>query len=392
MDSSSSNTIGDLIIPLEDIVSATNNFSDENLIRRGGFGKVYKGQLRRSGQLIDIVARRLDPKYRKGEKEFFMEVEVLSTLKHENLATLIGFCDDKGEMIIINKLEPRGSLDKYLRDPTLTWMRRLEICVGVADALSYIHYDKGRDFSIIHRNIKSSKVLLDDKWKPKLSGFELSMKNTTARRHRLLSDDLCGTIGYIDPTYEKTGGVNHKSDVYSFGVVLFEVLCGRRAFNNTRSEGLSAQLDHVVVGNSDTMVDRPPELATDGVSDVDMRMFTLLPSSRFHYEERLGHLRIPDEQLLAPLAISHYEEKTLYDLIDPDLWKQMDPVSFSVFSKTAYDCLKEQRSDRPNIDEIVIRLREALDLQRKREKSGIPNEHSQVAGEVEGTLTNRLEN
>ncbi|KAL7618475.1 hypothetical protein Lser_V15G01734 [Lactuca serriola] len=543
--SSSYNQFIHLQIPLEEIQSATNSFSDENLIRRGGFGKVYKGQLLRDGQHIDIVARRLDPAYRQGKKEFLMEITLLSVLKHDNLVSIIGYCDEKGEKIIINKHETHGSLDKYLKDPSLTWMRRLELCLGVARALSYIHYDKGRDFSVIHRNIKSSKILLDDNWKPKLSGFELSMKNTTARRHRLLLDRLSGTIGYIDPKYEKTGRLTHKSDVYSFGVVLFEVLCGRRAFNNP--EWFSAQLEKqdLKEASEDTMVDHEghsPKLAkqssTEGspeaarnmvfsmrqkglssssmgqlqppsISEIqlrsssemrrpsftnssrgnfsvasrttsygslaginqsnkssrrirplsavdiplassrnisipsrttslgrltdknpshnksynslvsmesvgkslvgreedesnintqqrpalnpqDMCMFTLAPSARFHYEERFGHLCIPEEQLLAPLAISLYKQKKLYDLIDPDLRKNMNPQSLDVFSKTAFDCVKDQWSDRPDIDQIVIRLREALDLQWKHENPVILNEHSQDAAEVEGTSTDRL--
>lgn len=135
---------------------------------------------------------------------------MLSTLNHENLVSVIGFCDEDHEQIIIYRHKSHGSLDEYLSEPrNLTWMQRLQICVGVARALSYIHYDKGPDFSVIHRNIKSSKILLEDNWNPKLFGFQLSMKNKATRRHRLLLDDLKGTVGYIDPRYEKTGGARN---------------------------------------------------------------------------------------------------------------------------------------------------------------------------------------
>lgn len=135
---------------------------------------------------------------------------MLSTLNHENLVSVIGFCDEDHEQIIIYRHKSHGSLDEYLSEPrNLTWMQRLQICVGVARALSYIHYDKGPDFSVIHRNIESSKILLEDNWKPKLFGFQLSMKNTATRRQRLLLDDLKGTVGYIDPRYEKTGGARN---------------------------------------------------------------------------------------------------------------------------------------------------------------------------------------
>lgn len=215
-----------LQIPLEEIVSATNNFSDANLIGRDGFGKEYKGQLLGSHELVNIVARRyFDDNSRRESNVFFMEVSMLSKLKHKNLVSIIGFCDENGEKIIINKHESRGNLYDYLRDPTLTWMRRLQICVGAAHALSYIYYDKRRDFSIIHRDIKSSKILLDEQWEAKLSGFELSITQTASRRDRLcVLADVCGTIGYRDPTYVQSGIVTHKSDIYSFGIVLLMMI------------------------------------------------------------------------------------------------------------------------------------------------------------------------
>jgi serine/threonine protein kinase len=202
---------------------------------------------------------------------------------------------------IIYKREANGSLKKYLSDQTLTWMQRLKICVGGAKALSYIHHDPERDFSVIHCNIRSSKILLDDEREPKLSGFEHSLKNTVARRHRLiLTRDIVKNV-YLDPKYEKTGGVTHKSDVFSFGVVLFEVLCGRSA---------------------------------------------ILP------DEDLG------EGLLSKLGKSHLE-----DMMDPHLRKQMDQEALKIFSETAYCCVKEERADRPYIDQVVKGLEKALKLQ-----------------------------
>nr|XP_043612073.1 probable serine/threonine-protein kinase PBL28 [Erigeron canadensis] len=231
------------IISLEDIEKATDHFAERNLLRGGGFGRVYKGTLSMTGKPTHIVARRLYYDYGQGDLEFWKEITMLSDLKHENLVSFVGYCDEKGEKIIINKYEARGSLDKYLNDSSLTWTQRLEICAGIARALNYIHYDKERKYSVIHRNIKSSKILLDENWQPKLSGFELAMSNTSERRDRLLVAETVGTLGYVDPTYEKTGFVNHKSDVYSFGVVLFEVLCGRKAFIPNDQQAASPQDD-----------------------------------------------------------------------------------------------------------------------------------------------------
>ncbi|XP_071719540.1 probable receptor-like protein kinase At2g39360 [Rutidosis leptorrhynchoides] len=300
-----------LQIPLEDVLNATNNFADKNFIKHGGFGKIYKGKLFHHGEFIDIVARKLDGKYGMGSKEFWTEISMLSSLNHPNLVCFIGFCDENDIKIIVNKYEANGSLDRFL-SANLTWIQRLKICVGVARAPSYIHYDEARDFSVVHCNIKSSKILLDDNWQPKLSGFALSLKSTKARRHRLLLAPPCGTIGYVDPKYIKSSSVTHKSDIYSLGVVFFEVLYGIQAF--IKREGLG---------------------------------------------------------LLAPLAKSNYEDGTLDDMINQGLRKQMDPESYKIFSETAYCCLKDQRGQRPPIDQIVYALDKALKLQLKSDKAEV---------------------
>ncbi|GKD92209.1 kinase-like domain, phloem protein 2-like protein [Tanacetum coccineum] len=213
---------------------------------------IFKGRLLRSEHFIDIVVKGYRSDSEKDDSKMFrVELSMLSSLKHKNLGSLIGFMDEAGVggKGIIYKREANGSLEKYLSDQTLTWMQRLKICTHVANALSYLHYEVGRDFSVIHCNIRSSKILLDDKWEPKLSGFELSLKYTVARRLCLLLTRDIVKNAYLDPKYNKTGGVTHKSDVYSFGVVLFEVLCGRRANDDKDEnedelrEGLLSQLD-----------------------------------------------------------------------------------------------------------------------------------------------------
>ncbi|GJT88108.1 kinase-like domain, phloem protein 2-like protein [Tanacetum coccineum] len=296
-----SNQFAHLRVPLENVLSATNNF-DENILSatNSGFANVYQGQLLWSGELIEISARRFNKERNDREQLFWMEISMLSTLKHKNVASLVGFCDENDEKIIINRNETRGTLFQYISDPMLlTWVRRLEISVGIAHALSYIHYDEPRDFSVIHRTIECSRVLLNDKWEPKLYGFEHSMKIKASQRHHSFHTNRAqGVNGYGDPTYLETKRVSHKSDMYSFGIVLFELLCGR-----------------------------------ESIIDSDANKY------------------------LAPLAITHYREKRLDEIIDWNLWKQMDSQSFNIFAETAYDCLNEERSQRPNIDEIVTRSR-----------------------------------
>ncbi|GKE58718.1 kinase-like domain, phloem protein 2-like protein, partial [Tanacetum coccineum] len=298
------NEFAHLKVPLESIISVTNNFDEENVIGENGFTKDYRGRLLWSGELIDIIARRFD---NDGEQLFWTEFSMLSTLKHKNLVSLVGFCDENDEKIIINRLETRGFLSQYLSDPVLlTWVRRLEISVGIAHALSYIHYDEPRDFSVIHRKISSYTVLLNDDWEPNLCDFENSMKIKASQRHHSFhTNKLWYVNGYGDPTYLETKSVNHKSDMYSFGIVLFELLCGRKSVSDDQ-----------------------------------------------------------DNKYLATLAITHYQEKKLDNIIDRDLWKQIDLHSFNTVAETAYECLDEKRSRRPNIDDIVPRLEKALKLAR----------------------------
>lgn len=158
-----------------------------------------------------------------------MEVSLLSSLKHKNLVSLVGFYDENDEKIIITRRETRGSLNQYLRDPMLlTWVRRLEISVGIVQALSYIHYEDSRAFSVIHRNIGSSSIQLNDDWEPKLSNFKYSIKIQASQRHNSFHTNTLPykEDGYGVPAYVKTKGLNHKSDMYSFGIVLVELLCG----------------------------------------------------------------------------------------------------------------------------------------------------------------------
>ncbi|KAI7746091.1 hypothetical protein M8C21_024656, partial [Ambrosia artemisiifolia] len=319
-----------LRLPLKDIKIATDNFADENIVRRDGSGNEYKGQLvLSSGQLIDILARRLDPRWGQGIKEFQTEIMMLSNLNHQNIVSIVGFCDEDEEKIIINKFEAKGNLYEYLSDPvTLPWTQRLQICLGIARALSYIHYDNQRSFSVIHRDVCSFKILLGDNWEAKLSGFELSIMQPAAKRQGLILDYPCGTHGYCDPAYIASETVNHKSDVYSFGVVLFEVMTGRKAHN---------------------------------------------PDNR-------------DLKFSAKTAKSHFENGNLNDIIHPDLQKQMDQGSLKKFSEAAYYCVNDQRSQRPNLDQLIFALDQALKLQLAHEESLSLKEPSTLADE--GTLSN----
>ncbi|KAM0070279.1 putative protein kinase RLK-Pelle-CrRLK1L-1 family [Helianthus debilis subsp. tardiflorus] len=219
-----------LKIQLEEITTATNNFNQENYIGVGGFGKVYKGQVSHSKGRSLAAIKRLDPRHGQGTTEFLKEITMLSNYKHENVISLLGFCCEGGEMILVYELASRGSLDHYLKSPHLTWRQRLKICLDAAKGLSYLHDPRETHRRLIHCDVKSGNILLDDQWSAKVADLGLSIIGSASEQHSLIVTAASGTMGYIDPVYWMTNTLTKKSDVYSFGVVLFEVLSGRLCY------------------------------------------------------------------------------------------------------------------------------------------------------------------
>ncbi|KAL4572397.1 hypothetical protein LXL04_019172 [Taraxacum kok-saghyz] len=292
-----------LKFPFDDIKLATNNFSDENSIGKGGYGKVYAAKLTLSGQQRTVAIKRLNLTSVQGEREFLMEIQLLSCYRHKNLVSLVGFCDENKEKILVYEYAKHGSLDKYLSSFELSWTKRLQISIGAARGFSYLHNDVGPQHRVLHRDIKSSNILLDDDWEAKISDFGLSKIGPSNVECTFLLTNACGTIGYVDPEYARTGILTKESDVYSFGVVLFEILCGRPVRNK-------------------------------------------------------------DKTLFLPtLARKHYEQNTLIDIVHPNLKTQVKVDSMEMFSMVAYQCLKENRSERPTMTWILEKLEKALELQ-----------------------------
>ncbi|BBH08582.1 lectin protein kinase family protein, partial [Prunus dulcis] len=209
------------------IKAATNNFSSENKLGEGGFGPVYMGKLR-GGQ--EIAVKRLSKTSTQGLEEFKNEVTLTARLQHVNLVRVLGFCTEKEEKMLIYEYMPNKSLDFYLFDPTrrylLDWTKRVHIIEGVTQGLLYLQ--EYSNFTIIHRDLKGSNILLDHEMNAKISDFGMAK---LFRKDELEANTsrIVGTYGYVPPEYVRKGIYSTKYDVYSFGVLLLQMISGRRS-------------------------------------------------------------------------------------------------------------------------------------------------------------------
>ncbi|KAF5469593.1 hypothetical protein F2P56_013655 [Juglans regia] len=225
------------IFSYADIEMATSAFSFENKLGEGGYGPVYKGILE-NGQ--EIAVKKLSKTSTQGYEEFKNEVTLTAKLQHVNLVRVLGFCIERDEQIIIYEYMPNKSLDFYLFDQAkqglLDWNKRVHIIEGITQGLLYLQeYSR---WTIIHRDLKASNILLDKKMKPKISDFGMA-KIFTNEEHEANTGRIVGTYGYVPPEYIKRGLYSTKSDVYSFGVLLLQIISGKK---NACCYGLSENL------------------------------------------------------------------------------------------------------------------------------------------------------
>ncbi|GJS95161.1 serine/threonine-protein kinase, active site protein [Tanacetum coccineum] len=307
----------DFHISLKDITLATKNFCDEKCIGKGRYWKQYEGHIPLANRLTTVIVKRWDKNSSQAHHQYFREL-IFFERKHKNIVAFVGLCKESGELIIVYEHVTNRSLNKHLDNMSLTWIKRLQICISIASGLKYIHERVG----MIHRDIKSSNILLDADWEPKICNFELSSKNMESLKVEHATDNAYSSLGYLDPLHEKQGCLDARSDVYSLGVILMEILCGRLAWG-------------------------------EGCKD---------------HSESLG-----------PLAVRHYYENlNLYELVFEGIKEQFNSKSFTTFARIAVECLKEEDYLRPKASEVVTQLKKALEIQERWEKLRISLEDIKV--------------
>lgn len=222
------------LFSFQELLQATSNFLPENMVGRGGSSRVYRGCLHDGKELAVKILKPSEDVI----KEFVQEIDIITTLNHKNIISLFGFCFEDDNLILVYEFLPRGSLEENLHGHkkdgnTFGWQERYYVALGIAEALDYLHY--GCAEPVIHRDVKSSNVLLSDDFEPQLSDFGLA--SWASGSSHFSCTDVAGTFGYLAPEYFMHGKVSDKIDVYAFGVVLLELLSGRKPINNEFPKG-----------------------------------------------------------------------------------------------------------------------------------------------------------
>ncbi|KAI4295530.1 hypothetical protein L6164_035569 [Bauhinia variegata] len=220
---------------LKELELATHEFTDQNVIGEGGYGIVYRGVLP-DGSVVAV--KNLLNNKGQAEKEFKVEVEAIGKVRHKNLVGLVGYCAEGAQRMLVYEYVDNGNLEQWLHGDVgpvspLTWEIRMRIAIGTAKGLAYLH--EGLEPKVVHRDVKSSNILLDRKWNAKVSDFGLAKLLGPEKSY--VTTRVMGTFGYVSPEYASTGMLNEGSDVYSFGILLMEIITGRSPIDYSRAPG-----------------------------------------------------------------------------------------------------------------------------------------------------------
>ncbi|KAL3715481.1 hypothetical protein ACJRO7_007245 [Eucalyptus globulus] len=308
--SSENNVDNSKLFDSKDLEKATDNFNKNRILGQGGQGTVYKGMLADGG----IVAIKKSKAIDKGKVEQFInEIAILSQINHRNVVKLLGCCLETELPLLVYEFIPNGTLFQYLHAPNeefiVSWDTRLRIATEVAGALSYLH--SSASIPIYHRDIKSTNILLDDKYCAKVADFGTSKSVMLDQTH--VTTRVQGTFGYLDPEYFQSSQFTDKSDVYSFGVVLVELLTGQKP---------------------------------------------------------ISFLRDDEERNLASYFLLSMDDNRLFDIVDAEVLKQGKKEGIVAFASLARSCLNLHGKTRPPMKEVAIELERIRKLENPAMKHG----------------------
>jgi serine/threonine protein kinase len=306
----------------KDLEKATDHFNINRILGQGGQGTVYKGMLT-DGRIVAVKKSKVIDEAKL--EEFINEVVILSQINHRNVVKLIGCCLETEVPLLVYEYIPNGTLSQYVNGQTeefpLTWDMRLRIATEVAGALFYLH--SGASSPIYHRDIKSTNILLDEKYRAKVADFGTSRSITVDQTH--LTTLVHGTFGYLDPEYFQSSQFTEKSDVYSFGVVLAELLTGEKAISSTRTQ---------------------------------------------------------ESRSLATYFIQSMEENNLFDVLDSRVLKEGKKEEIIAVATLAKRCLDLNGKKRPTMKEVAKELEAVQVLQKAHTLQQDFEEHEYVQAEI----------
>ncbi|KAK3142147.1 hypothetical protein QOZ80_4BG0342890 [Eleusine coracana subsp. coracana] len=287
-----------LNLSLEHVVKLTHNFSPNLMIGEGYFGKVYRAELR-DGRVV-AIKRAKKEHFVSLRAEFSNEIALLKNIEHRSLVKLLGYIDKGNERILITEHVSNGTLREHLdglHGLVLGFNQRLEIAIDVAHGLTYLHLYAEKP--IIHRDVKSSNILLNEGFKAKVADFGFARAGPTEPEQSQIETDVRGTAGYIDPEYLRTNHLTIKSDVFSYGILLLEILSGRRPIEVRRDAG---------------------------------------------------------ERITVRWAFAKYNRGKVKDILDPMLTEEVNEDILNKIFDVAFQCVAPTRNDRPHMKEVAERL------------------------------------
>ncbi|KAM7485439.1 hypothetical protein LguiA_001448 [Lonicera macranthoides] len=342
----------------EEILKATNEFAEERFLGKGGYGRVYKGFVGKEvfeDGTTTVAVKRLHPTCVEEVQNFEREVTMLSKLRDPHIVSLLGYCDYSPktyfrELILVYEFMPGGTIADRLykkssdnKLPPLSWEERIKICIGSAKGLDFLHTGIDPVRKIIHCDVKSTNILLNDKLESKVSDFGLS-KLTPPDKSYYSTSKQRGTFGYLDPALHKTRRLTTKSDVYSFGVVLLEMLCGRAAMD--------------------------PDLPRK--------------------EQDLTKWAKPFIKIAGTPTVT---ENAIWQIVDVSIMNEIKWDCLVVYVKLVKDCLHKDLEKRPTMFDVAAQLRRALSLQGVRRVTEISSDggHSIYSSDGDGIDSDILE-